>query len=119
MALFSKKSKIQNNVQNEVLDQYTVAVTNWCQALASSQRQGAESEFTSRTLTEVGKPAPLQSDRIANAVSRDLCIVTARKWVTMEVGKFARQATNTGGQSNYWDQVHTYLIDALPRTTTL
>lgn len=119
MALFSKKSKIQNNVQNEVLDHYTRAVTNWCQALATNQKQTVESEFTSRTLTEIGEPARLQSDLIANEVSRDLRIITARKWVSMETGKFARQATNAGGQSNYWDQVQTYLIDAIPRTTTL
>lgn len=114
MGLFSKKP----NISEQVLDEYTGAVTNWCQAMAGRERQSVS---FAQAAAAVGAAPQFQANRITNEVSRDMAIVTARKWLAMEVGKFSRRSLevnpNAGGP--FWDEVSAALTRSLPRTTTL
>lgn len=116
MSFFSSKSKLQKSMSEDVLNSYTTAVSVWLDA-ASKGESG--DHHTIDMLSIAGKPPVIRSDLIDNEVSRDLCIMTARKWVGSEIAKRARRDGTGGNAATSWSRIESCIIDALPPTTTL
>lgn len=116
MSFFSSKSKLRKSMSEDVLNSYTTAVSVW---LDAASKGATGDHHTIDMLSIAGRPPVLRSDLIDNEVSRDLCIITARKWVGSEIARRARGDGTGGNAAPSWSRLEGCLIDALPPTTTL